>query len=90
MNDDAGLIMVEEHFAISLSAAHSSQQIQHVISQLRVERLVNVKSPSDDMQNFSPTLAVRIESVSDVKGVWNLVFLVVEPEALQAGNDVIR
>lgn len=42
------------------------------------------------MQKICATLAVRIESVSDVKGVWDLPLLIVESQALQAGNDVIR
>lgn len=90
MNDDAGLIVVEEHFAISLSAALSSQHVQHVVPHFRSECVVDVKSPSDEVQKPCPTLAVRIESVSDVKGVGNLPFLIVESQALQAGNDVMR
>lgn len=42
------------------------------------------------MQKTCPVLAVRIERVSDVKGVGDLAFLVVESQALQAGNDIMR
>lgn len=76
MNDDAGHIMVEEHFAIFLSAALGSQQVQYAVRHLRSQWIVDVKSPGDEMQKTCPSLAVRVEGVSDVEGVGDLVLLI--------------
>lgn len=82
--------MVEEHSAVSLSAALTSQQVQHARPDFWGERLVDVMPPSDELQKTCPRLAVGIERVCDVKGVGDLAFLIAESQALQAGNDLKR
>lgn len=87
MNNETGLIVVEDHSAVSLSAALSSQQVQHARPDFWGEQLVDFLPACDEAQKTCPRLAVGIETVGDVERVGDLAFLIAQSQALQAGND---
>lgn len=90
MNQYAAQTAVEEQPATFVSAALVSEEVQHACSDLRGEGLVEVIFGCHEAQHALSGGAARIEALGDVKGVVDGVLLVLQAQALHAGDHLPR